>query len=79
MAKYPNFGYRGMPIIPIPWVAVMVTLMVGEQSVGIGMLLGIIFIIILFTTDDKDTTNKVSILIGAIASLIALIAELRNK
>lgn len=79
MAKYPNFGYRGMPIIPIPWVAVIVTLMVGKQSVGIGMLLGVIFIIILFATDDKDTTNKVSIPIGAIASFIALIAELRNK
>ena len=73
MAKYPNFGYRGMPIIPIPWVAVMVTLIVGDQSVGIGVLLGVIFIIILFATDDKDTTNKVSIPIGAIAFLIALI------
>lgn len=73
MAKYSNFGYRGMPIIPIPWVAVIVTLIVGDQSVGIGMLLGVIFIIILFATDDENTTNKVSIPIGAIAFIIALI------
>lgn len=73
MAKYPNFGYRGMPIIPIPWIAVIVTLVVGDQSIGVGMLLGVVFIIILFATDDKDTTNKVSIPIGAIAFIVALI------
>lgn len=73
MAKYPNFGYRGMPIIPIPWVAVIMTFLVGEQSVSVGMLLSVIFIIILFATDDKDTTNKAAIPIGAIALVIAII------
>lgn len=73
MAKYPNFGYRGMPIIPIPWVAVIMTFLVGEQSVSVGVLLGVIFIIILFATDSKDATNKASMPIGAIALVIAII------
>lgn len=73
MAKYPNFGYRGMPVIPIAWVAVCVVLIIGQFSFGTAFILGIILTIVFFASDDAKTTNIVSIPLGLIALIIALI------
>ena len=72
MAKYPNFGYRGMPVIPIAWVAVCAVLIIGQFSVGTAIVLGIILTVVFFSSDDVDTTNKISIPLGLIALIIAI-------
>ena len=71
MAKYPNFGYRGMPVIPIAWIAVCVTLLVTRFSVRTAFVLGIILTVIFFVSDDVKTTNKLSIPLGLVALIIA--------
>lgn len=73
MAKYPNFGYRGMPVIPIAWVAVCAVLIVGQFSVGTAIVLGIVLTIVFFASDDVKTTNLTSIPLGLFALIIALI------
>ena len=71
MTKYPNFGYRGMPVIPIAWIAVCVTLLVAQISVRTAFVLGIILTVIFFVSDDVKTTNKLSIPLGLVALIIA--------
>lgn len=73
MAKYPNFGYRGMPVIPIAWIAVCAVLIVGQFSVGTAIVLGIVLTIVFFASDDVKTTNLASIPLGLFALIIALI------
>lgn len=73
MAKYPNFGYRGMPVIPIAWVAVCAVLIVGSFSFGTAFVLGIVLTVVFFSSDDVDITNRAAIPLGLIALIIAII------